>query len=248
MSKLRNSFIVVRWSEEDSAYIALVADLPSISGIGDSPEKAVAEVHEAAILAYEAMAQKRMITFTFGQEPSANEGTRIIMSDRVLAVVIVPEEGDPLKLLKAGLGWSTPPTAYWENEVREKHVRCLDCAFGGHANEDGDPHCLWCGEEWPCNKPDHLIRPAGWRAREWEEGLEVREPRALVLAWDGVLVEEGWDRLRRRTLFGGFENCPNLEDLIKHAGQLNDYKPFGKIILLDKDGAVLDFGLGEHVG
>lgn len=52
MTDLTYSFRVL-WSEEDAAYVAVCPEFPGLSGLGDSPEAALAEAQAALRLAVE---------------------------------------------------------------------------------------------------------------------------------------------------------------------------------------------------
>lgn len=40
----------VWWSDEDECFIALIAEFPGLSGLGDTEEEAIRQVHMAAAL------------------------------------------------------------------------------------------------------------------------------------------------------------------------------------------------------
>ena len=46
---------IVRWSEEDEAFVAVLAELPNLSGVGDTPDEAVREAFVAAAAAVEVL-------------------------------------------------------------------------------------------------------------------------------------------------------------------------------------------------
>ncbi len=44
----RNRYLIeIFWSDEDSAYVAVVPDLPGCSAVGETEEQALKEVHDA---------------------------------------------------------------------------------------------------------------------------------------------------------------------------------------------------------
>ena len=47
--------IVLQWSDEDEGYVATISELPGVSAVGETPEKAVAEVQDAAVACIESM-------------------------------------------------------------------------------------------------------------------------------------------------------------------------------------------------
>jgi len=142
-------------------------------------------------------------------------------SSDVRAVLLAPAEGDPLKLLAGGPCGARPPIAtQWE------------CQWG-HPYD-------WCASgptegEVPCAHPDHPDHPTA------PKPLGVfRRHRALVLAWDGELVDEGIDRACRhspkRYQDGGITTqvVRLLMDGRRRPGR--SLTALGSVVLLDADG------------
>ena len=50
--------IIIQWSDEDKAYVAVVPELPGLSALGSTPEKASKELLVAGKLYIDALAQK----------------------------------------------------------------------------------------------------------------------------------------------------------------------------------------------
>jgi predicted HicB family RNase H-like nuclease len=55
MAKILHYSTVVRWSDEDEAFVALLLELDGISGVGDTPQEAVEAAHTAAGLAVDVL-------------------------------------------------------------------------------------------------------------------------------------------------------------------------------------------------
>lgn len=72
----------------------------------------------------------------------------------------------------------------------------MDCDSRGddHRSEDATSHCSWCLEDWPCGKSDVEHHPEFWTL----SGSDAwNKPDALVLMWEGRVVVEGCDRVKR---------------------------------------------------
>lgn len=114
----------------------------------------------------------------------------------IVAVLVVPADGDPGGLLAVGGCHATPPTAY-RQAITPVCAECgSSCRWSSAPTEQSDS--MWvCREEWRHNG----IRFTSWDP--WKsQGYSYRpaeptEERALPLWWDGALVPEGWDRARR---------------------------------------------------
>ena len=98
-------------------------------------------------------------------------------------------------LFAHGRGGSRPPTACHHGAVTEHHERCLDCDARSYDHRHDIDHCTVCGEDWPC---EHAGEVSEHRPEHWSEGNgeSWQRPDALMLAWGGLPVSEGVDRLR----------------------------------------------------
>lgn len=148
----------------------------------------------------------------------------------IKAVLLIPEEGDPHKLLKKGPCGARPPMA-----VRRTYPRIVH-----ESNEWGDSTyngelCRACGQPWPCETPGKVESEGHVR---WKPGnRHTTVPDALVLAWDGEPVAEGLDRLSRAIRGHGW--LMQREDfalaILPHRA-LSVARDTGTLVLLDAEG------------
>ena len=107
-------------------------------------------------------------------------------------LLLVPDAEQRNKLLYPGLTGIPIPGAWLKPEIYEEHDICYDCdaLSEEHRDEDAPSHCAYCHETWPCGQISKIAEPACWM-------LTLDHPTALVLIWNGQVIPEGCDRLRR---------------------------------------------------
>lgn len=181
----------------------------------------------------------------------------------IRAILIVPERGDPHKLLGApkSIAWkcgARPPTAVRVDASAHTETKTAGC-FEACVNdtpcpdvcaEEGIPVCDWCGEAWPCANAGEVERPHYWVAERPRYHPEKR-PRALVLAWDGEVVwaASGWVPDTGGTQ-GPEGHVPGwaysaamlFAGIYEWADVAADLDTFGTPIALDADGREVDDG------
>lgn len=113
-------------------------------------------------------------------------------------LLFVPAPAHRDALLGEGAGGARPPVAV----PNPGEVACHTQGAYPH-----DRECAYCAEDWPCNQPDRIVRPPGWKLAagwEWERkgaGRPAYPPNgAIVLVWQGIVAVEGCDRLGRTFL------------------------------------------------
>lgn len=128
----------------------------------------------------------------------------------IVAVLVVPAVGDPGRLTAQGVCGHRSPIV-WRAPTEPHCAACGSPARWSPAPTDQTDSCWVCSIDW---RHDGIVFRS-WSS--WSCTLSPLVPQvesALPLWWDGALVPEGWDRLRRA--LPGMEDSPS--DPTQHGG------------------------------
>lgn len=151
----------------------------------------------------------------------------------VVAVLLVPEKGDPLGLLDMAAGWCRPPTAEftWDPVDWEAYIDARDKPDNFSTHEDWLARCQsLCIRRW--REPEGDGSPGIWAPDKDRE--------ALMLAWGGEVLPDGCDRARSRRRPDAPWSPRTCAELLLCGGDVELWsrplRDLGTILLIDADG------------
>ena len=161
---------------------------------------------------------------------------------KIHAVLLIPEEGDPMGLLADGVCGARPPTTEHGNRPLLDHLDKEDhlcsgcntwCGYAGHPSTGG-MGSYDCGDR-DCGG-GATVRLTTYRYGD--------KPRALVLAWGGEVVPEGAAWLWARTAQTNARGISHtVQDVISTsqgeepwASAMRWLGEYGTIVLVDSEG------------